>query len=176
MVREMAQEAQWRGFQTARQREGPERGPPRFVQILERSETLEQGEVRTESFPNRDLSCGSFLGGEERRPRTWGAPGEGGTLGWIGWPERNQGASGGPPSLLLTCRCSRSSSSFTFSTWAASAVESRSTWCLGRAGGKMKGLSHWDWPFTLPRWEAGGMEQPGIPGLGPDPLAEQEKA
>lgn len=78
--------------------------------------------------------------------------------------------------LLQTFRCSRSCSSFTFCTWASSVAEIRSTWCLGREGGEVKGPSNSDWRFMLPRWEDSGMERPGIPRLGLYPLAEQEES
>lgn len=75
------------------------------------------------------------------------------------WPERHPGPQG---RLLcpLTCRCSRSSSSVTFWTWASSATEIRSTWCLGRGEGETEGLRSPYWPCTLPggRRAAGGPE------------------
>lgn len=69
-------------------------------------------------------------------------------------PQKYPGASGLLP-RPLTCRCSRSSSSFTVCTSASSAAEIRSTWCLGRAGGEAEGLSSSYWPCTLPRREEG---------------------
>lgn len=174
VVREMAQEARWRGFQTARQREGLERGPPALFRSWNAVRLWNRGRWGLSHFLSGICPVGPFWVVRREGPGP-GGPREGWYPGVDRLAREEPGSLGGDPPLL-TCRCSRSSSSFTFSTWAASAVESRSTWCLGGAGRKMKGLSLWDWPFTLPRWEAGGVEQPGIPRLGSDPLAEQEKA
>lgn len=124
---------------------------------------------RFKSHPNRDhQSHSSFLGSWGERAQVPGGP------RWVevwGKPvcsQRYPGALGLLPSPL-TCRCSRSSSSFTVCTSASSAAEIRSTWCLGRAGGEAEGLSNSYWPCTLPRWERGGgpsRESTGDPSNG----------
>lgn len=46
----------------------------------------------------------------------------------------------------------------------------------GQRGGEIKDLSKPKWPFTVPRWEDGDVEQPGTARLGLHPLAELEEA
>lgn len=164
VVRQMAQEAEWRGLGAAGERQEPGvgtgggRGRP-FCSDAQRQQ--DSGIGRFKSHPNRDQTHGSFLGGWGERaqvpcgPRwveVWGKP---------VCPQRYPGALGLLP-RPLTCRCSRSSNSFTVCTSASSAAEIRSTWCLGRAGGEAEGLSSSYWPCTLPRREEGGWAKQGM--------------
>lgn len=104
------------------------------------SDAQRQQDSRIGRFKSHHRSHGSFLGGWGERAQVPGGP------RWVevwGKPvcsQRYPGASGLLP-RPLTCRCSRSSSSFTVCTSASSVAVIRSTWWLGRAGGEAEGLS-----------------------------------
>lgn len=66
------------------------------------------------------------------------APGGSGILQWVQLACEEPWGLWEDSPLLLTFRCSRSSSSFTFWTWASSTAEIRSTWCLGREEGRLR--------------------------------------